>query len=292
VSDRVLWGAAFGRKNAIGDVFTIGWVEPVNLRNHYRRYYVPNNAALIASGDVEASEVFRWAARAFAEWRRGEDPFVEFAPPPIEGLPGDTAFVVEMSGADVTFVLKWQGPSVTTDPDGALVAEVFAEMFNQETSGSQRRLVDSGVFQGAAVGYLPLQYVGPIALTARTSPARLGAALSVIGMELALLGNPDEFDEADVEAAKKSLRVQDAIGSESAAAAAHSLADIWATMGLDGYRGYESRLQGVTLEDVRAFLDRYVVGQPKVVAVLAPEPLRIALTPVIANVVSQWPGSR
>jgi predicted Zn-dependent peptidase len=122
-SNRALWGSAFGRKDTIGDALTISQVEPAGLRDHYRRYYVPNNAALIASGDVEPSDVFRWAARAFERWRRGEDPFAAFAPPRIEPLVADTAFVVDVSAADVTFMIKWHGPSVSSDAGGALAAE-------------------------------------------------------------------------------------------------------------------------------------------------------------------------
>src|SRR5688572_15986662 len=47
IANMVLWGPGFRRKNAIGNVGTIMGAETGRLRTHYRRYYVPNNAALI-----------------------------------------------------------------------------------------------------------------------------------------------------------------------------------------------------------------------------------------------------
>jgi zinc protease len=50
---------------------TIGWIEDLrsmsrdDLFEHYRRYYVPNNASLVVVGDVDADDVLRRAERHF-----------------------------------------------------------------------------------------------------------------------------------------------------------------------------------------------------------------------------------
>jgi zinc protease len=289
VSDMVLWGPVFRRKNAIGNMGTIQSAGTDRLRDHYGKYYLPNNAALIASGDLRAEDVFGWAAERFRRWERGPDPFADFAPLAVQPMDGDTAFVVDMPSSDVTFVVKWLGPSVSDDPVGTLAADVFSTVFNQSLSGAQRRLVDTGIFQSVALGYQTLEHVGPVVLTARTTPAKIARALVELGLELALLSDSTYFGEDDLTAAKRSLMVGSAISRESATSAAHTVAAFWSVGGLDYYTMYEEGLQAVTVAGVRAYVDRYLVGRPRVIALLATDELTAQLAPVIHEVVrSRW----
>jgi zinc protease len=53
----------------------IGWMEDINsistaeLKNHYQRYYSPNNALVVVSGDVEADEVEQFAQKYYADYQ-------------------------------------------------------------------------------------------------------------------------------------------------------------------------------------------------------------------------------
>jgi zinc protease len=78
-----LWGAASGRKNAIGNMFTINGATPARLKRMYDRFYVPNNAAVVFSGDVSAEAAFASSGRHFVRWRRGNDPFRDLELPPM-----------------------------------------------------------------------------------------------------------------------------------------------------------------------------------------------------------------
>src|SRR5580765_2826909 len=59
---------------------TIGYLSDLraitrdDLYAHYRRYYVPNNAILVAAGDFDASRALRLVRRHFGRIRRGDDP--------------------------------------------------------------------------------------------------------------------------------------------------------------------------------------------------------------------------
>jgi predicted Zn-dependent peptidase len=126
-------------------------------------------------------------------------------------------------------------------------------------------------------------------LRARTNPDEIVRALTELGVELALFSDPTYFDEEDLEAAKRALRVESAVGREVAATEAHALANLWAVGGLDYYRTYEQGLQDVTLEDVRAYVDRYLVEQPRVIASLATEELVDPLAAALGPIVAAWP---
>ena len=40
-------------------------------------YYVPNNTALIVTGDVMPDSVFALGGRVYGDWPRGADPFAD-----------------------------------------------------------------------------------------------------------------------------------------------------------------------------------------------------------------------
>ena len=49
------------------------------MRLIQQRYYVPNNSALVLTGDVNPAEVLKMAQEFYGDWpRREKDPFVEF----------------------------------------------------------------------------------------------------------------------------------------------------------------------------------------------------------------------
>jgi zinc protease len=166
---------------------------------------------------------------------------------------------------------------------------VFSAVVDEATSSMQRRLVDSGLFQSVSLSYLTLDHAGPISLFARTTPDNVVRALSELGVELYLFGDPAYFDAEDLAAAKKTLRVDAAIGRESVSSAAHELADYWAVAGLAYDEAYEDGLQSVTVDDVRSYLDRYIVGRPKVIAAVATADIKVPLASAINEIVRRWP---
>ncbi len=56
-----LWGDQWSRKNTIGDRETILATTPAKMRAIQQRYYVPNNTALIVTGDVDPERLFALA---------------------------------------------------------------------------------------------------------------------------------------------------------------------------------------------------------------------------------------
>jgi zinc protease len=138
-------GDGWFRKNTIGEVTALLGVQPARLREIYGRYYVPNNAALVVTGDVSAERVIEAARRHFGSWRRRPDPFA--GAPVGEAPPLAASRVVVVSGPveAVTLTLQWQGPSVGADRAETYAADVLAEVVNDEQSDLTHRLVDTGL---------------------------------------------------------------------------------------------------------------------------------------------------
>jgi zinc protease len=148
---KALWGSAWSRKNPLGERDVILKTTPEQMRTIQRKYYVPNNTALIVTGDVDAARIFGAARRAFNDWARAPDPFVTDPIPPVPPLAENKGVVVEEPVNAVIAVIQWDGPGAHADPAATYAADVFSDVLNQPGSRFQRALVDSGLWQSMIV---------------------------------------------------------------------------------------------------------------------------------------------
>lgn len=278
--ERLLWGESFPRKNTIGEVMSLFAANPDRLTSIYHRYYVPNNAAIVVAGDVSTAAVFTEVEKRFADWKPGPDPGAAYPVPPMTPL--DSTRVIVMSGDanDITLMMMWQGPRVTTDSIDGYSADVVSEIVNDPDSDFQHRLVDSGLFTSVSMGYQSLEHVGPITLVATTSKEKLDGALTALAVELPRMGSEGYFTDTDLAYAAKRRAVDTALGLETSDGMAETLAYWWAVTGLDHYYGYVDNLGARTTKDLRDYANRYIVGKPYIVGALTPAP--------DGEVIEQW----
>src|SRR5581483_10842629 len=74
---KALWSTGWSRKNPLGERDVIQTTTPDKMRLIQHRYYVPNNTAIIITGDIAPAKAFSLAKAVFGEWKRGADPFSE-----------------------------------------------------------------------------------------------------------------------------------------------------------------------------------------------------------------------
>ena len=266
--ERRLWGESFNRKNTIGEAIPMLQVTPERLSEIYKMYYVPNNAALVVTGDVVAERVFEAARKRFGSWKAAPDPFVANPIPPISPLLKTEIAILEGPVEHITIEIAWQGPSVRGDPAATYAADAMAGVVNDEQSQFQQHLVDAGYFQTASLYYQPLDHTGPITFTGTTSMAQLANALTALEAELRMMSNPDYFTVEELAGAKKRRAVHGVLQLEEGAALAHSVGYWWAVSGLDFYLGYVDNLSTRTPADVNAFMARYITKHPFVIGML------------------------
>jgi zinc protease len=267
--DARLWGDDFVRKNTIGDQTAILTVTPEHLEEIFRRYYVPNNTALIVTGDVSAPAVLEMARGAFGGWSRRPDPFATHPVAPMQPLPENRAVVVSGDVSDVTIEIAWHGPSVRKQPDATYAADALADLLDDERSSFHRRLIDSGLFQSLGLGYRTLANTGPVTLHGVTTLERLPAALTALNGELIIMSDSSYFSAEDLEIAKKRRAVANVLRLELGLGLAQTVGDMWSVAGLDYHLGYVDNLSARTLADVRRFVDDYLYNKPFVIGALA-----------------------
>lgn len=267
---QALYPGLWSRKNIIGERNVLQRVTPAQLKEIQRRYYVPNNTALIVTGDVNADTIFALADRFLSDWGRGEDPFAAEPIPAIPALTASTAVYVERPVGAVSVVMQWQGPSVRKDPAATYAADVFSDALNQPGSQLQRRLVDSGLFQAIGVNYYTLNQVGPITISGQTTPERLQEAIAALQKEIERLADPGYITPEQLAATKAERAVSTAFGFDRPSDHAHTIGFWWSVSGLEYYMGYVDNMAAQTLDDVRAYARKYIAGKPMVVGILLP----------------------
>lgn len=278
---RALWSPAYySHKNVIGDRTVIMTATQEKMQTIQRRYYVPNNSALILAGDIAPERGFALADQVFGGWSRGDDPFATAAPNPPP-LAQSQVVIVEKPVNSVTLQIAWQGPSVSRDPGATYAADVFSTILQNETSQFYKRLVASGLAFQVNLSYYTQDHVGPINVFAQTSPDKVVALERAILAEVARFGDSDYVTNEQLAAARNQVAVQGLYERERPSGLAHTVGFWWAVAGLDYYLGYRPHMQAVTRGDITDYARKYLIGKPHVTAVLISPEARagIHLTP-------------
>jgi len=280
------------RKNTIGNRDVLRTVTPEKMRFIQGRYYVPNNMALIVTGDVNPAAIFALADTLFGDWKRGEDPFVVDPVPPIPALAGASAIISEAEVGAVTVLIQWQGPSVRRDRASTYAADVFSDALNQKGSRFQRLLTDSGLWTAIGVNYYTLDQVGPITISGQTTPERLKEALAVLWREIEKLDDPGYFTPAELEAVKAQRGTETQFGIEKTSELTHTIGFWWAVADLDYFLGYVDNMARQTPADLQRYAAKFIIEKPSVTGVLISpaDRARLRLTP--ADVTGPVKGAR
>ena len=263
-----LWTTEWSRKNVIGDRKVISTTTPDKMRAIRDLYYVPNNSVLIITGDVNPAAAFALAERIFTPWKRGDDPFVKAPVPSIPPLTKSEGVIVEEDVNAVSVVIQWHGPSVRKDEAATFVADVYSDVLNNQQSRFQKKLVDSGLWQGVAVNYYTLNNVGPISVSGQTSADKLRPAMAALYKELEASTKPGYFTQEELEATKASRAVSSAFGREKASDFSHTIGFWWAASGLEYYMKYVDEMAKRTPADLRSYATKYIIGKPHIVGVM------------------------
>jgi zinc protease len=266
--DAALWKYP-SYKDPLGNRSTVLAATPEMMRTIQQRYYVPNNAVLVVTGDVTAGDVFRQAESLFGAWARAPDPFLAHplvAEPPLRA---GQVVVATQAVETVSLAFEWQGPSVVPGQyEATYAADLLAALVEQPASRFQRALVDSGACVHAQLSWFTQKQIGPVSYFLEAAPDKAEACLAAARAELPKLAEPDAFSDRELANAVTTLELERALERESSSAAANLLSFWWATAGLDYYRGYLDHIRRVTRAQIGDFLHGYMLGHPFVFGVL------------------------
>lgn len=267
-----LWYKYYSRKNVIGDREIIRTASPKKMRTIQKRYYIPNNSALIVEGDIGHQQIFKLAKDIFGSWEKGPDPFREHTVPVHPLLSKREAVIVDQPVKTVTLTIAWQGPSLSRDVKSTYVADVFSYILAQRNSNFQKNLVENGLSFFCNISYYTQEHTGPIQVTAQTTPDKLLQLKNAIMEEVSKFDQEDYFSDDLLQYAKNKLSVDEIYSREVGSRFALSLGFWWCTAGTDYYLNYVENLKKVTREDIKKYIQTYIKGKPHITgAMISPE---------------------
>jgi zinc protease len=252
------------RKSPGGTRATVGAATTDQMRLIQSRYYMPNNSALIVTGDVNPDIVYGLAEQLFGDWPRGEDPFIKHPLVEHPPLTKSEGVIINQPVESVIIQTGWQGPSIGKDNAATYAADVFSYIVGQPDSKFQRAMIDSGLAVAADVHYYTQKNVGPIRMTIVTSPDKAKAAVKTLYSEIAQFANPTYFTDDELENAKTLLEAEDLYRREKLSDYTHSISFWWSTTGVDYYRGYHKNLRAVSRADIARYITNYIQNKPHI----------------------------
>jgi len=247
---------------------TIGWLEDLrsltreDLVEHYRRFYVPNNATLVIVGDVDPDDALGLAERVFGRIRSGDLPQrpMVLEPPQV----GERRVTLERPGNTAYLKLAWHAPAAT-DPDffpmlvldavltgakGVNLWSSFKGAPPQRRARLYTELVERGVASSVSGALLPTihPFLYTLSLTAMegVSLSDLEAATVTEIERVRTAGISDE----ELIRARRQLRARFVFETDSVTNIAHQLGYFETVTGSGFFPRLQERIDSVTTDAI------------------------------------------
>lgn len=256
----------------IGSMQDLDAATADDVREFYRRYYVPNNATIVVAGDVTVQHVRELAERYFGDLPRGPDAAPLPAPAPTPRTDGERRATVRDELATLPLVAMGFNVPPHDHPDTyalQLLSSIFA---TGESSRLYRRLVkeeraalDVGAGLDARIGPSSFTFY---ALPNQGVPTERLEAL--INEEIEKLQR-EGVAERELQKAKNQLRAGQIMGRQTVFAKSESL---------HHYRRYHGdpaqlnrdleKYMAVTADEIRAVARKYLTPANRTVVTVVP----------------------
>lgn len=238
------------------------------LFNHYRKFYVPNNAIVVAVGDFDTDEMVSAIDKEFGPISRGADPSIVAAVEPVQE--GERRVTVRRPGPVPILSQAYHVPA-NTHPDTPALWLLGAVLSAGRSSRLYTALVTTGLAQSAGAGSSDTRdpYLFRVSVTSRseTDPPRLEAATIAVLEQLA----QDGVTDSELTKVRRQFRAGYVFGSEGVTNQArslgqHEISDTWRRADT-----YLAELDQVTAKDVQRVCATYLVERNRTTGWFLPE---------------------
>jgi len=269
------------RSEVIGEVEDLRSIQRDDLFQHYRSFYVPNNAVVTLAGDFSSSEMLAEVEDIYGAIPAGNPPSLSM----IEDTPIKEEQQVDVSGpGETTYIrLAYRAPAAAQEDffsftilDSLLSGPASLNMFGgggttNKTSRLYRALVERelaiGVSGGLQATIDPYLY----SLTTTVNPRhRPQEVIEAIDQQIYRL-QEEIVPDVEIRRAIKQARALFAYGSENTTNQAFWLGYAEMFDHYDWFEHYLKRLEQVTPEDVQRIARSYLLKTCRVVGIFHPD---------------------
>jgi zinc protease len=264
----------------IGDMADLRSMRRDDLYDHYRKYYVPNNAVLSVAGDFRTNEMLGRIRRLFGKIPAGATPS---RPSRLEPRSrGETRLTVEGPGETTYVQVAYRFPPASHKDffplsvmDSLLAGPSNLNMFggggiSNKTSRLYRALVDKQYAVSFSGGSNPTIDPFLYSISMTVHPKRKpGEVLEALDREIAAL-QQQPVPPAEIRRAIKQARANFVYGSENITNQAFWLGYAEMFADYSWFDKYLARMSAVTAADVRRVAMGYLRPQSRVVGTYVP----------------------
>ena len=260
-SKLVFPGHPYGTQTTIGTQEHLKNPSIVNIKNYFKRYYVPNNVAICMSGDFNPDEVIAIIDKYFGSWKPNANlSQPQYAPVPDRTAPVDTT-VVGQEAENIYLGWKFEG-SASYQAD---TLSVVANILSNGTAGLMDLDLDQQMkWLGGGAATMPLaEYSAMIMIGYPKEGQTLDEVKALMLGEIDKLKRGD-FDESLIKAVVNNKKLQYYRTLESNDDRAYMMADAFITRKKwSDVVGELDRISGITKQQIidfarRHFTDGYV----------------------------------
>jgi zinc protease len=264
----------------IGDMADLHAMTRDDLYNHYRSFYIPNNAILAVAGDFETDAMLKRIRELFEKTPAGLEPIRSARPELPQN--GEVRLSVEGPGATTYVQVCYRFPSAS-HPDffplsvldsllaGPSNLNMFGGGISNKTSRLYRALVDKqltvSVHGGAQATIDPFLYGVTMTIHPKRKPQE---ALAVLDKELQRLKD-EKVTKEEIARAIKQARAIFAYGSENITNQAFWLGYAEMFASYDWFLTYLDKLSKVTAKDIQRVANEYFKPQSRIIGTYVPQ---------------------
>ena len=269
----------------IGDMADLRTMTRDDLYDHYRKFYVPNNAVMAVAGDFDTQSMLARIMELFEPISGRQEPARLARPEPPQN--GEVHLSVEGPGATSYVQICYRFPTAS-HPDlfplsvldsllaGPSNLNMFSGGISNKTSRLYRALVDKeyavSVHGGAQATIDPFMYTLTMTIHPKRRPEE---ALSALDREIQRV-KEEKVTKEEITRAIKQARALFAYGSENITNQAFWLgyAEMFANYGW--FETFLDKLSKVTVKDIQRVANEYFKPQNRVVGTYIPLDGRIS----------------
>jgi len=227
----------------------------INIRNFFKKYYVPNNMAVVMAGDFDMDEAIKIIDHYFGQLKPSPIAELNFGPMPEITQP----IVKEVIGLQAENVqIGWSFEGINSDQ------RPYLNMISMILSNGRAGLIDQNLNKqqatlGAGAGVRSMTDYSVFTLSGRNKRGQTLDEVKALLFEQLELLKKGEFPDWLMEAAINNLKLQEMQRAESSRARAMAM-----TMSFLNNQPYQEtvnyldRLGKVTKEEVVAFANKYL----------------------------------
>jgi zinc protease len=263
----------------IGDMADLHSMRRDDLYNHYRTFYVPNNAIMAVAGDFDTQSMLGRIRDLFEPIPAGGDPVRLARPEPPQN--GEVRLSVEGPGSTSYVQVCYRFPPASHSDffplavlDSLLAGPSNLNMFSggisNKTSRLYRALVDKeyvvSVHGGAQATIDPFVYTITMTIHPRRKPE---AALAALDREIQRV-KEERVTKEEITRAIKQARALFAYGSENITNQGFWLGYAEMFADYSWFETYLDKLSAVTVKDVQRVANEYFKAQRRVIGTYIP----------------------